>query len=248
MKKVILLLITIFLISCNFSQRVKKTTGNQFVKVEYSQVIITDFDWGISRTGINEVDGDFETLNNEIFKSLKGKNGIYSILLIYNNVPDRFGNKTTNSYIYGSIDATKLSQYVDASYWVNDTGGMEYIFTHAEQGKIGLIEFITCNKCKGVGKQECTSCNGTGKKTFSGTSTEAECPICSGSGLNLKYDDLYGKSEIEKCYKCGGTGKIIESNNIPVTITCPSCNGSGYSDSVCNRCNGSGTIEKSPNR
>lgn len=120
MKKVIIFLTAIFLFAC--------ATSN-YVKVQGSQVIITNFNWGISRIGINQIDGDFELLNKEVFDALEGYSGIFSIKLVYNNIEDQYGNATSNEYTIGTIDATELNKYQDFSYWVKETGGLSAKFT-----------------------------------------------------------------------------------------------------------------------
>lgn len=100
---------------------------NKFVEVEGNQIIITNFSCGVGRVGLNQIDGDFETLNNEVYSSLKGKSGAYAVILVYTNVKDSYGNDITRRSSYGSVDADQLNLYKDAKYWESSTGGMSRI-------------------------------------------------------------------------------------------------------------------------
>lgn len=118
MKKAFLLIITLFLISCN---------SNQYVKISGSQIIVTDFSWSGDANLWGSMTGDYDALDVEIFNSLKGENGVYTIILVENNA-DKYGNKTTNNYSIGTINADELNKYQSVSYWKNGTGGTLDIF------------------------------------------------------------------------------------------------------------------------
>ncbi|MDD4991895.1 MAG: hypothetical protein PHR83_06655 [Paludibacter sp.] len=116
MKKLIIVLsLATLLISCN--------NFSKYIKIEGSTLTITNFDCGMSRVGFNQIDGDFETLDKEVFNALKGKSGIYSIKLVYDNQKDEFGNSTVISRDLEKINASELSNYAEVSYWVKATGG-----------------------------------------------------------------------------------------------------------------------------
>ncbi len=90
-----------------------------------------------------------------------------------------------------------------------------------------------CIHCHGSGT--CSSCNGTGKGSYS------SCTKCNGTG-------------IISCIVCGGKGKVYDGVNYDYSIrykTCTSCNGTGRgscylchgegsSQSKCSSCNGTG--------
>lgn len=100
---------------------------NKFVEVEGKQVVITNFSCGVGRVGLNQIDGDFETLNNEVYSSLKGESGIYAVFLVYTNVKDSYGNDITRRSPCESVNADQLNLYKDVTYWVRSTGGMSRI-------------------------------------------------------------------------------------------------------------------------
>ncbi len=118
MKKTFLFFITLVLLSCN---------SNQYVSIDKNRVIITDFQWGGDPQVWGSMTGDFQTLDVEIFNSLKGKSGVFSLVL-NNNVADQYGNKTTKSYSVGTINADELNKYQSVSYWRSGTGGTLDIF------------------------------------------------------------------------------------------------------------------------
>lgn len=115
-KNLVIVSFLILVISCSYFPK--------YVKVEGSVLKITNFKCSYWNGIVN---GDFDSLDKEFFKALKGKNGNYSIELIYNKSKDRFGNKTNRNYSLGTIDASQLSSYAEYSYWANDTGGTREI-------------------------------------------------------------------------------------------------------------------------
>jgi hypothetical protein len=114
-RSIIILGIAIMVISCNYFSK--------YTKIEGSILTISNFDCGLGVTGINQIHGDFNTLDKEVFNALKGKSGTYSVKLVYNNVKDQYGNKTTRSSDLGSINASELSNYGNITSWVSATGG-----------------------------------------------------------------------------------------------------------------------------
>jgi len=116
MKRTIIILgIAILSVACNYFSK--------YTKVEGSILTISNFDCGLGVTGINQIHGDFNTLDKEVFNALKGKSGTYNLKLVYDNVKDQFGNKTTRSSDLGSINASELSNYTNVTSWASATGG-----------------------------------------------------------------------------------------------------------------------------
>lgn len=80
-----------------------------------------------------------------------------------------------------------------------------------------------CTHCHGSGT--CSSCNGTGKGSYS------SCTKCNGTG-------------IISCIVCGGKGKVYDGVNYDYSIrykTCTSCNGTGRGS--CYLCHGEGSSQ-----
>ncbi|KAF0128200.1 MAG: hypothetical protein FD155_3391 [Bacteroidetes bacterium] len=116
MKRTIIIIgIAVLSVACNYFSK--------YTKVEGSILTISNFDCGLGVTGINQIHGDFNTLDKEVFNALKGKKGAYNIKLVYDKVKDQFGNKTTRSYDLGSINASALSNYANVTSWVSASGG-----------------------------------------------------------------------------------------------------------------------------
>ena len=120
MKKVIIILgLVVLLISCNNSSK--------YTRIEGSVLTITNFDCGIGITGFNQIHGDFETLDKEVFNALKGRNETFEIKMVRDNAKDTFGNNTVISHDLGKINASELSNYAEVSYWVAATGGTQRV-------------------------------------------------------------------------------------------------------------------------
>lgn len=89
-----------------------------------------------------------------------------------------------------------------------------------EKGYIEEKEICTLCKGEGHGKVKCQKCKGIGKEY---------CSVCSGSGV------LISKSSIgdnyQQCYKCQGTGITLCSVCQGTTFSegdCPQCKGNGF--------------------
>lgn len=106
MKKLVLFAMTIFLISCSF---------NSGVKVSNGQVVLS--------MGQLSLDGNYYDLDLKVYKALKGKSGVYPVIMVH-EVTDNYGNKSDESVTIGSIDADILNKYQDVSYWTGSTGGV----------------------------------------------------------------------------------------------------------------------------
>ena len=75
-----------------------------------------------------------------------------------------------------------------------------------------------CPLCKGartiyyppMGKEvRCHCCNGTGKVA----EIERKCSSCNGTGHTGRIAPGINNTELEKCFVCDGTGKIIITDN-----------------------------------
>ena len=89
-----------------------------------------------------------------------------------------------------------------------------------EKGYVEVKE--ECSLCHGVGnsKVKCTKCKGVGKEY---------CSVCSGSGVVISRSSM-GDS-YQKCYKCEGTGITLCSVCKGTTFQdgdCPQCKGHGF--------------------
>lgn len=116
MKRAIFLALTLFLvISC---------AEELSVKIKGNSIVITNFSFMYSPFGL---DGDFTSLDKEVFKKLKGKSGSYTFVLISNTV-DSYGKKKKKSSTLGTINATELSKYENSVYWERKTGGTKKFF------------------------------------------------------------------------------------------------------------------------
>ena len=116
-RSIFLLSLVALLSSCNYFPK--------YTKVEGSVLTITNFDCGIGITGFNQIHGDFETLDKEVFDALIGRNEIFEIKMVRDNAKDTFGNNKVISHDLGKINASDLSNYTEVSYWVSATGGTQ---------------------------------------------------------------------------------------------------------------------------
>ncbi|NEW84874.1 MAG: hypothetical protein GZ094_21240 [Mariniphaga sp.] len=120
MNKTLLLFATLLLFSC---------TSNKFVKIDQYQVIITDFQWYGDPQKWGSMTGDFQGLDVELYNSLKGKSGVFTIQLV-NNIHDKYGNINPESKSIGTINADELSKYQSMSFWRQESGGTLDIFAN----------------------------------------------------------------------------------------------------------------------
>lgn len=95
-------------------------------------------------------------------------------------------------------------------------------FTEAAKGStktINLTQIVNCSTCTGTGlksgakRSACTSCHGTGTRTFvinSGFHMESTCPTCDGTGTTIPRGS--------QCGSCAGVGKVKQRANVDVVI------------------------------
>jgi tetratricopeptide (TPR) repeat protein len=137
------------------------------------------------------------------------------------------------AYYYG------LNQFYRTKYKQAQQGFEKYIHLRGDKGILfdsslyyiaraqcfenGYVEVKEeCNLCHGVGhsKIKCLKCKGVGKEY---------CSVCSGSGVIISRNN-FGDS-YQKCYKCEGTGITLCSVCHGTTFQdgdCPQCSGKGY--------------------
>jgi tetratricopeptide (TPR) repeat protein len=137
------------------------------------------------------------------------------------------------AYYYG------LNQFYRAKYKPAQLGFEKYIRLRGDKGKLfdssvyyiaraqcfekGYVEVKEeCNLCHGTShsKIKCLKCKGVGKEY---------CSVCSGSGVIISRGNM-GDS-YQKCYKCEGTGITLCSVCNGTTFQdgdCPQCKGKGF--------------------
>lgn len=84
---------------------------------------------------------------------------------------------------------------------------------------INITPVVDCNTCSGSGlkaghkRTTCTSCSGTGTRTFmvqSGFQMATTCNLCNGTGSTLPKNG--------KCGDCGGVGKVKTRKSVEVKV------------------------------
>lgn len=114
---------------------------------------------------------------------------------------------------YIKLRGDKGINFDSAVYYISRTQCLE-------KGYVEVKE--TCSLCHGAGhsKVKCTKCKGVGKEY---------CSVCSGSGVVISRTSM-GDS-YQKCYKCEGTGITLCSVCKGTTFQegdCPQCKGNGF--------------------
>jgi hypothetical protein len=103
---------------------------NKYVKIENGQVVITNFQWLGAGTSI---DGDFDTLDKEMYKVLNGKSGVWEVVC-RGTTKDNYGTDQNYSYSLGDINADDLNKYQSEKYW-KEAGGTMTIFRNYTRKK-----------------------------------------------------------------------------------------------------------------
>lgn len=90
------------------------------------QIIVKDFEYkiayGIEGIGQRTVKGDFEKLDEKLFKKLREKKGICKVY--FKNIgKDEYGNTTENDEYMCTIDLNELNRYNSDEYW-HKAGGI----------------------------------------------------------------------------------------------------------------------------
>ncbi len=137
------------------------------------------------------------------------------------------------AYYYG------LNQLYRKQYKQAQQGFEKYIKLRGEKGNYfdSSVFYIAKAQCLEKGyveeKEECTLCHGTGHSKIKclkckGVGKEY-CSVCSGSGVIISRGNM-GDS-YQKCYKCEGTGVTLCSVCHGTTFQdgdCPQCKGNGF--------------------
>ena len=137
------------------------------------------------------------------------------------------------AYYYG------LNQFYRTKYKPAQQGFEKYIRLRGDKGSLfdSSIYYIARAQCFEKGyieiKEECNLCHGTSQSKIKclkckGVGKEY-CSICSGSGVIISRSN-FGDS-YQKCYKCEGTGITLCSVCNGTTFQdgdCPQCKGKGY--------------------
>lgn len=82
---------------------------------------ISNFTWSYGLTSINELNGDFEKLDEKVYNALNGKSGLCSIF-IQSQQKDQYGKLIGTVENFGQIDINELNRYEDWHYWHNNAG------------------------------------------------------------------------------------------------------------------------------
>jgi len=137
------------------------------------------------------------------------------------------------AYYYG------LNQFYRTKYKQAQQGFEKYVRLLGDKGRLfdSSIYYIARAQCFEKGyveeKEECNLCHGTSHSKIKclkckGVGKEY-CSLCSGSGVIISRNN-FGDS-YQKCYKCEGTGITLCSVCHGTTFQdgdCPQCNGKGY--------------------
>lgn len=112
----------IYFVSPSFKASIDNVVqGKPYVKIDGNNLVIDDFEYSYGTVGINELSGDFQTLNGKIYKLLKNKTGTYQIKI---NIlkTDKYGNRVKETKDIGSIDANELNKYSSLEFWSKSAG------------------------------------------------------------------------------------------------------------------------------
>ncbi len=137
------------------------------------------------------------------------------------------------AYYYG------LNQYYRKNYKLAQQGFEKYMKLRGDKGQYFDSSFFYLAKaqCMEKGyveeKQECSLCHGTSHSKVKCTKCKGVgkeyCSVCSGSGVVISRNAM-GDS-YQKCYKCEGTGITLCSVCKGTTFQdgdCPQCKGQGF--------------------
>ena len=130
---VLVILITIptylYFNNASFEHFINRSFGEKpYVSLKNNAVFIDEFDYSIGVTGINQVSGDFNKLNEKVYALLKGKTGNYKVFLQVVK-KDKYGNSTTEYQDIGSVNADELNKYESAEYW-QESEGLQSLLTN----------------------------------------------------------------------------------------------------------------------
>ncbi|MBW4890123.1 hypothetical protein KXQ82_10370 [Mucilaginibacter sp. HMF5004] len=116
-------LVVAFLIvgsSCNYLSNHSKPQLSLSENAPY-YLEISNFKWNYGLTEINKFNGDFETLDHNVFDLLKGKQGICTVKLEQSQT-DKYGKSSSIYANIGTIDLTELNKFESWEYWYKDGG------------------------------------------------------------------------------------------------------------------------------
>jgi tetratricopeptide (TPR) repeat protein len=180
---------------------------------------------------------EYDSLVNVYFASAKkymelkkydsAQTAFKNLFKLKNTIPDEA------AYYYG------LNQFYRTKYKQAQQGFEKYIRLLGDKGKLfdSSMYYIARSQCFEKGyvevKEECNLCHGTSHSKIKclkckGVGKEY-CSVCSGSGVIISRNN-FGDS-YQKCYKCEGTGITLCSVCHGTTFQdgdCPQCSGKGY--------------------
>jgi len=114
--------------SANFAHMVDRSIESPpYLSLKNNSLYIDEFKFSVGMNGENLVSGDFDKLNEKVYKLLKGK---YGKCEIYLNVKskDKYGASTGGYQSFGSLDLQELNKYQSVDYW-KQSGGLQPILT-----------------------------------------------------------------------------------------------------------------------
>lgn len=101
----------------NFSASLNRSLDSPpYITYKDGSLYIDEFKYTVGMNGFNVIDGDFERLNEKVYKVLKGESGLCTVYIQQKHT-DKYGISKMSYQNVGTLDLNELNNYTDLTFW-----------------------------------------------------------------------------------------------------------------------------------